>query len=391
MPDNKRSIDMSVCLHTGKPLPDNLVNDNRKRPNVYRYRRPDGTYKYIRKPYAQACLLAEMANSKREASPMSSKSTLYWCGQYIEWMESQNPELLAKRGWVDRKAMLRKFAGEFPVLREATLANLSTWWDALTYDQQHSRRSVLSQFFQWCMSKGVAKQNPFNTSDALPHLIEKKKPAKRRRPINNMAEFNAIYEHAEDYVQVAMMISLTTTMRAGDVAALRFSDVVDTPQGKKLCRTIAKSANQRGAMAATHGGWNLSRHVKLAQAINHGRKLAMMRPDSPPYIVNKRPQRRRIRAGCDNVYQVTSKDLSRGFTNAVAAAGLWENLKDATPPTFHEVRGLAIDLLLKSGIDIKQVQRLAAHTDESITSGYTAQHPPEFVDLGIVVSDEVLK
>ena len=52
--------------------------------------------------------------------------------------------------------------------------------------------------------------------------------------------------------------------------------------------------------------------------------------------------------------------------------------------------GLSIDLLLKSGIDIKQVQKLAAHTDESITSGYTANHPPEYKDLGIVVSDEII-
>lgn len=74
------------------------------------------------------------------------------------------------------------------------------------------------------------------------------------------------------------------------------------------------------------------------------------------------------------------------------ASSRWDDLPDGrTPPTFHEVRGLAIDLLLKAGIDIKDVQKLAAHTDESITSAYTAQHEPDYVDLGVVVTNKMLE
>lgn len=384
---------MATCKITGRPLPVNLYNDARGAPNKYRYKRPDGTYKTISADYEHACQVADEANKLRDSSAHSSRSIAFWVEEYIKWMVGQDPTLQRKRGWRDRCASLRKFATETDTpIAKVDVSAISDWWDKLSYDQQHNRRSNYSQFFQWAMSKGVAKHNPFNTSDALPHLIKKKKPSKRRMPIQNMGEFQAIYACADDFLQVAMMISLTTTMRAGDVAALKFSDIVESPQGKKLCRTIAKSANQRGATAATHNGWLLSRHLKLAAAINAGRTLSLSRFGSPPFIVNKRPTSRRQRVDCTHISQVTSKDLSRAFKRAVTKCGLWDDIPDGrTPPTFHEVRGLAIDLLLKAGTDIREVQKLAAHTDEAITSGYTANHPPEYVDLGVVVNDEVLK
>lgn len=388
---------MATCKHTGLRLSANLVNDERGRPGRYRYKSADGKHRTIiceatdpLEAYREACDLADQANELRGINNYSSKSIRYWVDRYVEWMQRQNPRLAGRAGWRNRVSSLKTFAAEHHQLqlRQVSVGALSSWWDRLTYDQQHNRRSNYSQFFQWAMAQGAAMQNPFNTSDAIPHLIQKKKPPKRRLPINNMEEFQAIYRHAEDFVQVAMMISLTTTMRAGDVAALKFSDVVNG----QLQRTIAKSANQRGAMAASHHGWDLSVHTKLAQAIRRGRELAFSRLGSPPYIVNKEPRGPKSRKDADHPSQVTANDLSRGFAQAVKACGRWAHLPEGrTPPTFHEVRGLAIDLLLKSGIDITAVQRLAAHTDQAITSGYTANHPPLFVDLGIVVNDEVLK
>lgn len=111
-----------------------------------------------------------------------------------------------------------------------------------------------------------------------------------------------------------------------------------------------------------------------------------VRSDMAKCIHTGLPLPAKARKGCDSHYQVTVADISRGFTNAAKATGLWES----DPPTFHEVRGLIINLLLRRGIDIRQVMELAAQSDPSVTSGYTANHPPEFVDLGIVVDEGVL-
>ena len=378
----------AICKFTGLPLPANLINDSRGRPNIYRYRKPCGKLEQIEGTYAEVVELANLANTKRGTSTQSSASIGFWVARYIEWMEGQNKDIKHKRGWNDRKASLNKFAREQRIpLRQVSIEELSTWWDALTYDQQHNRRSNYSQFFQWSMSKGVAKSNPFNKSDAVAHLIEKKKPSKRRLPIVSMAEFNAIYEHAAPEIQIAMMISLTTTMRAGDIVELTFENSISNSQ---LQKTINKSSNQRGAMAAAHLSWSLAVHIKLAQTIKIARELSLKNRRCP-YIVSKRPQRLRLRKGCAHSHQCISKDLSRGFTAAAEACGLWGDIPgDRTAPTFHEVRGFAIDRLLKAGVDIKQVQKLAAHTDESVTSAYTANHDPVYLDMGIVVDDGVL-
>lgn len=385
--NNERKT-MATCKITGLPLPANLYSDPLGRPNKYRYRLPNGKFKPVNGDYAHACAVANAANDKRDTAGCSSKSILFWVNEYIKWMEAQNPGLVEKRGWRDRATSLRKFANETPVpLAEATVGELSTWWDGLTFDQQHNRRSNYSQFFQWAMSKGAAKCNPFNTSDAVPHLIKKKKPKKARLPLKDMEEFWIVYRHAEDFVQIGMIISLTTTMREGDIADLLLSkNIVDG----KLRKTINKSANQRGAMAASHLEFDLKMHAMLGQAIKRARELAFKR-SSCPTVLSKH-KRSKPRKDCVHRHQASGENLSKGFTEAVRASGHWDDIEEhRTPPTFHEVRGLIIDLLLKRGMDIKAVMELAAHTDPKVTSGYTANHPPEFREMGIVVNDEVLK
>lgn len=72
--------------------------------------------------------------------------------------------------------------------------------------------------------------------------------------------------------------------------------------------------------------------------------------------------------------------MSRGFAAARDASGLFATLPAGRqPPSFHEVRGLAIERMIAAGADVREVQHLAAHTDERITSGYAANHAPEFI------------
>jgi len=367
---------MATCRHTSKPLPPNLYSDNKGRPNTYRYRREDGTWKVLRLPYARAVAAAKRANAQRSA-PEGSLSG--WVSEYRRWQLDRDPAQEHKRGWRDRHQQLEAFAKHWGHLRPAqlTVATLSGWWDDLTYDQQHNRRSYFSGFFQWCLGKGVVRTNPFSHRDDVPHLIEKRKPAKQRAALSTEG-FQAIYAEAEPHIQIAMMISLLTAMRVGDVVGLRWDDV----QGNQLRRTISKSINQRGATAAAHLAWDLSEHQQLKQVIDRARELSLQHRRCPYIVSRPRSRSKTLAAGLSHRHQCKPEHISRGFKAARDATQLWAE----DGPTFHEIRGLAITLLINSGRDLAAVQRLAAHTDPSITSGYTAGQAPHYMSMtGMVV------
>lgn len=369
---------MATCRQTGKPLPPNLYSDNKGRPNTYRYRREDGTWKVLRLPYARAVAAAKRANAQRGAVEGSLAG---WVSEYRRWQIGHDPRLEKKRGWKERQRQLEKFAEQWDHInpRLLTVGTLSDWWDDLTYDQQHNRRSHFSGFFQWALGKGVVRQNPFSARDDVARLKEKAKPDKQR-PALDWEAFWLIHEQAEAHIQIAMLISLATAMRAGDVVALRWDDIEDG----YLRKTINKSVNQRGATAAAHLMWSLSEHPLLKRAIDEARARMVAKGWRSPYIVTRpRSRAKSLGRGLTDRHQCRTEHLSRGFKEARDKAEQWP----ADGPTFHEIRGLAISLLLNSGRDIAAVQRLAAHTSAAQTSAYAAGQAPHFMDMAGMVVD----
>lgn len=371
--NNSKLRAMAYCKHTGKPLPANLYNDSKGRRDVYRYRQEDGRYTLVHLPYARAVAAAKRANRQRNAP---DGSTSYWVYQFKQHQLNQDPSLNDKRGWRDRHRQLERFADEWDHLRpiQLTVSTLDDWWSNLSYDQQHNRQAYFSRFFQWCMKRGVVRSNPFTKRDDVPRLEQRRKPEKQRSALS-LDDYHQIYEEAPEWLRVAMAISLHTTMRAGDVVALRFDKITDG----LLQTTIQKSLNQRGASAAAHLEWSLFEHVGLKAAIDAGRELSM-RHRRCPYIVS-RPRLRATKpvTGHTHTHQCNTGHVSREFADARDRAGV-------EGPTFHEIRGLAISLLLNQGFDIAAVQRLAAHTDATTTSAYTAGQAPHYLNMkGLVV------
>lgn len=365
---------MAYCKHTGKPLPKNLYNDPKGRKGVYRYRHPDGRMTVVRLPYKRAVEAARKANKKYNAP---DGSVTYWVTQFRQWQIDNEPSLESKAGWRNRHKQLENFAEYWSHLSpvQLTVSTMEDWWDSLTYDQQHNRRSYFSQFFQWGMRKGIVKSNPFTTRDDVMRLVERKKPEKQR-PALSLTDFHLIHEQAPQWLQIAMDISLRTTMRVGDIAALRF----DSVQDGYLQTTISKSVNQRGASAAAHLKWSLEEHQDLKKTIDAAKEVSM-RHRRCPYIVS-RPRvqsHQKPVQGHTHTHQCTPNHISRAFANARGKAGI-------EGPTFHEIRGLAISLLLNDEKDMAAVQRLAAHTDPKITSAYTAGQAPHYLNMsGLVV------
>ena len=70
-----------------------------------------------------------------------------------------------------------------------------------------------------------------------------------------------------------------------------------------------------------------------------------------------------------------------------AATGLYDNLENLTPPTFHEVRSLASNQFDQAGYRVDQVQELMAHTDEKITKEtYQSGHQIQWTRIDLVLT-----
>lgn len=380
----------------GAPMPKNLYNDNRKppRPDHYRYKRPDGKFRTLNKPYAEAKIIAMRANELAlMATPAQGTrppgSLSYWLAQYLQWQQARAPIKTQRTAWRNLTGALKNFSGLFDHIRpdQLKLSHLQPWWEGLTYDQQHNRRSGLSQFFQWLIAQGVTGHNPFTKNDNSPRLFEKPKPTRKFKRLT-IDQFWAIYNTASEldlpHVQIAMAIGLATGLREGDILAMRWSNLIDG----RLCITISKSEQQRGEQAASHRSWPLNDHLLLKNVINRARQLALKHRRCP-FIVSYKNNCANRASNKEHSHQLAARKLCTDYTRARNHTGLFNNHPTGTAPPFREIRALFIHQGIKH-YTLEQVQQDAAHTDKRVTSGYNANHLPSYVDSNVVITREII-
>ncbi|WP_444926758.1 tyrosine-type recombinase/integrase [Microbulbifer sp. TRSA002] len=382
-------------------LPDNLYPDPRHRENYWRYRRPDGSNKIFKASLEDALRMAEQANAhrgdsvKRKPTKVPDRASFaYHTARYMEWREENDPRLPSKASWRNRCNALKRFGEDFEVIpiHKAKLADLRKWWESLTYHQQHARRAEFNKFFNYLMAEGLCKleSNPFTTADDRPRLLEKGKPIKKRQRLT-LESYWTIYEKAGELgyeaLQIAMGISMLTTMRRADICELNFEKHL---QSEHLRKTINKSEAQRDSLAASHLSFNLKTHQQLGKLIHRARELSL-RNYRCPYILSHTPKQRRTGKIKEHVCQVIPDRLSDMFTEARNATGLYIGLpKNQTPPSFHEVRSLASDRFKRMGYDVKSVQQLMAHTDERVTQSYQAGHGIDYEEISIYLDEQAI-
>lgn len=382
-------------------LPPNLYVDVRKREDYWRYQKPNGSFKTFQATLEDAVRLATEANLIRHGhldlipkKPPNRTSFAFLVGNYIEWRESYDPSLTTKQSWRNRKGLLTGFAQdfEFTPATKITLQSLWPWWEQLSYHQQHARRAEFNKFFNWMASNGYTPQmvsNPFTSTDDKPRLIERGKPTPKRERLN-IEQFWSIYdaagEQALEGLQIAMGISLITTMRIGDICSLTFSRHVTRAS---LRKTINKSEAQRGSINAAHLEWRFEQHPMLDNLIMRARILAEKNLKCP-YVISHMPSQRRTGVTKDHICQLTPDRLTKQFAQVRDSLGLFIRTNEHTPPTFHEIRALASDRFRAAGCSTKEVQQIMAHTDERVTKGYQAGHSIEWTPIEISLDEKVL-
>lgn len=361
-------------IYSGHDVP-NLYPDTRKREGHWRYRRPDGTFKSFQATEAKAITLALEANASAEQMPQKispASSIQIWVGKFIEYRERLDPALAGKQSWKNRKAALKELARHFSgtATHAISLNLIRLWWDKQTPHAQRSKRPELNKLFNYLMMEGVVRlpSNPFSTADDKPRVMTKG-VAKRQRARLSLEQYRTIREAAPEWLRIAMMISLYTSMRRGDIAALRFDQHVT---GGYLSKQISKShatghnANRR---------WELAKHPLLRETLAEARTLAMQHY-ACPYVVSRLPERRIMGEIKDHAAQVLPKMISDTFADTAKLCGI-EGV------TFHEVRALSAHLYKKAGHDQKLIQDLMAHSSGKMTEHYQAGHEIEWLDMTI--------
>lgn len=386
----------------GVTLAPNLYRDAKGRPGRWRYLRPDGTWKgFSAESALEANRLAIEANAARERLPaplqgkLDRASIAYHAEKYIARRERMDPSLPGKENWRNRRGALRHFASTFAgtLVHRLTRSQIAAWWETLSYHQQGLRQTELRRFFNHLAGEGMTPQldyNPFTTADDRPRLYRVAVPAVMRERLSIDAYWQ-IYRQAGDLglpgLQVAMGISLLTTMRRGDVCALRLDQHV---HGDLLRQIIGKSAAQRGDIHAARLEWDLRAHAALGALIQRARELSLQHFRCP-FVVSFRPKKKRAGKTKDHKCQVTPDMLTSMFAQARDATGLYANLPTGrTPPTFHEIRALSSALFGRAGYDLKQIQALMAHTDESVTMLYQSGQELPYLRIEMQLTDDAL-
>jgi integrase len=353
----------------GLRLVDHLYPDQHGREGWWRYRRPDRSFKVFRATVEEANELAEEANGRRHLSILDPSSMAYAVERYISHAEQLRPSLGKKESWRNRKYAMRAFAEHFPA-RTVPERKVWEWWDGLTHSQQILREAEFRRMWVFFQREGYADSNPFDKS----RILRREKPTSERERLT-LPGFWSVYKAAPEGLQVAMGISLLTTMRRGDVVSLTRQNVQDG----YLRKVISKSEEKRGVIKAARLQWKLSEHPQLARLIQRGLDSA---PSGCPYIVHDKPLARRLGSKV-SVYQMLPDRLGRLFVKARLAAGVGGE----HPPTFHEVRSLGSFLLAQQGEQITDIQELMAHSDETMTALYQSGHPLPWQTVAIKLKD----
>lgn len=228
---------------------------------------------------------------------------------------------------------------------------------------QKRLKSFLVRLFDFAISVGA--RHDANPATAL--HIDKQDPVQRRRL--TLDQYRAIYGQAEPWMQSAMTLMIQTTLRPGDVLRLRFDQVV----GDRLHCTVRKTQK------------NLSIRLNSAalEAIATQRQSGLL----CPYIIHRKPLRRRHRKECDHLFQVVVDYWSDEFSRIRDKLGMHADLPARVRPSLYEIRALSAHLYDQQGADRKSVQALMAHTSEEMTRRYQERHAAKYieVDSGLVL------
>ncbi|MCY7297320.1 integrase [Alteromonas sp. a30] len=198
----------------------------------------------------------------------------------------------------------------------------------------------------------------------------KKKDEKSRQRLT-LDNYRKIHEQADLYLQVAMELAIQTTHASLEISRIKYTDCamydVPTMSNGLVVYGIMRIHRQKvQKLESSYVEIPITQAIK--NTIDKGRsdKLAC------PYVVHRAGRyRSQIGEGCDHPFQLSSKYLSRAFSDLRDDLGLYNHLDKKERPTFHEIRALAAKMFKDIGVS---PSARMAHANEKTTEIYTENH-----------------
>lgn len=249
---------------------------------------------------------------------------------------------------------------------EANTGNLYELIKPYPPSQQRRLRQLLVSLFDFCLSTGERNDN-LNPARNL--IVAKPVPVKRRRL--TLEHYKAIHEQAPGWLRNAMDLMLSTTLRPTDALKLKWSQYANNQIDlgvKGLGKTGKLLVIECGPMAQ--------------QAITSFRQSGLV----CPYIIHRKPERRRKRKNCDHFFQIDIDYISGKFSDIRDELGIHADLPANQRPCLYEIRSLGSRLYKQSGFNVEYVQALMGHTDKEMTEVYQDerdQKKPDIVAAGL--------
>lgn len=341
---------------TGRSLPDNLTARHRNGRLYYSYRHPaTGAEKGMGYDRAKAVQAAKLLNSRLQSGAETLVHRVLsqpadWRAHVERFANDTLPTRKSRRGkklspvtLAEYQRMLGHLKGAFsgPV-GAVTRRQVAEFLSTLPGPASNRYRAVLSVLFKYAVAEGLAHENP--VAGTLPQ------PEEVRRQRLTIEDYSAIREQAEPWFRNAMDLALRSLQRRRDLVRLKFAEHVED-----------------GALLVTQSKTGVALRIHGLEQI-----IAACRDDIPsPYLIHRKPKRRRRTAWRDHWTQVSREDLSRAFQEARDAAGVGQDLPPEQRPSFHEIRSLGADLMRKAG---RNPQPLLGHSEWDTTKGYLDGH-----------------
>ncbi|MEQ9886238.1 tyrosine-type recombinase/integrase [Pectobacterium zantedeschiae] len=244
------------------------------------------------------------------------------------------------------------------ILKEVTTKDIAEFLEIYLQQEKLSMaagfRSVLSDIFREAIVEGHVENNP-----TLPTRTPQPKVQRERLELEQYKAIRIAAEKQALWFQLSMDLALVTGQRREDVAAIKFSDIVDdrllVEQGKtgnKLAIPLDLTIDAIG--------------LRLCDVIEQCRNAS-----NTDYMISVG-----IRKNSPNG-AVELNGLTKGFVKARKASGIE---LDEKPPTFHEIRSLAGRLYEKErGKEF--AQKLLGHKSAKMTEKYLDTRGKEYIYL----------